>query len=211
QKYFQNIWDEYVYNEGSNDYDLVPVGRERNLTINKNDWNTHTYHIQLEYNKSFGDHNFDSFIAYEQSQYEGNSLYAYREGFPSDKLDQLFAGNVNQSLTNNGGEEAHGRINFFGRVNYDFANKYLATFSLRYDGSQNFPKDHRYGAFPSLSVGWVLSEEDFLQEYDFVNSLKIRASWGQMGNDNVGAYQYLASYQYPEYNNWPYGIQAGYA
>ena len=211
QKYFQNIWDEYVYDVESNDYELVPIGRERNLTINKNDWNTHTYHLQLEYKRSFGDHNFDSFIAYEQSQYEGNSLYAYREGFPSDKLDQLFAGDVNQSLTNNGGEAANGRINFFGRVNYDFANKYLATFSLRYDGSQNFPKDHRFGAFPSLSVGWVLSEEDFLQEYDFVNSLKIRASWGQMGNDNVGAYQYLASYQYPEYNNWPYGIQAGYA
>ena len=211
QKHFENIWDEYVYDSGTGEFEAVPVGRERNLTINKNDWNTQTFHIQLDYQKSFGDHNFDAFIAYEQSKYKYSALYAYREGFPSDLLDQMFAGDINKALTNNGSESASGRINYFGRVNYDFADKYLATVTMRYDGSQNFPKGKRFGAFPSVSVGWNISEEDFMDRLNFVNDLKIRASWGQMGNDNVGAYQYLSTYHYPKYNEWPWGIQGGYA
>lgn len=211
QKHFNNIWDEYIYDEENDSFDVVPNGRLRSLSIDKNNWNTNTYHAQLNYAKSIGKNNIDAFIAYEQSKYHYSSLSAYREGFPSDKVDQLFAGDVNKALSNYGTETANGRINYFGRLNYDYSNKYLFSFTLRYDGSQNFPKGKRFGAFPAISGGWKLSEEPFLKDSDLVSNLKIRASWGQMGNDNVLPYQYMATYSYVDLNNFPWGVQSGYA
>lgn len=211
RKQFKDTWDEYTYDETTGDYDLVPSGNVRSLGINKNDWNTTTYHLQLDYKRSFGEHNIDAFVAYEQSKFVGTYLYAYREGFPSNQLQDLFAGDVNKALTNNSSSTAFGRMNYFGRVNYDFAGKYLASFTLRYDGSQNFPKGERFGAFPGISVGWRLSEESFLKDNEIVNNLKLRASVGKMGNDAVAPYQYLASYEYSDYDAYGWGVQTGYA
>ncbi len=211
RKNFVNYWDEYTYDESTGEYELVESGIQRNLTVYKNDWTTSTYHVQVDYANSFGDHNIDAFVAAEQSHYDESNLSAYRQGFTSDLLQELFAGDVNDALTNYGSEDASGRVNYFGRVNYNFRSKYLASFTLRYDGSQNFPKGHRFGAFPGVSVGWRLSEEPFLKDNPSVNYLKIRASWGKMGNDNVDPYQYLGSYQYPDYNSYGWGVQTGYA
>ncbi|RDC62528.1 TonB-dependent receptor SusC [Adhaeribacter pallidiroseus] len=82
--------------------------------------------------------------------------------------------------------------NYFGRFNYDFKAKYLLEFLFRYDGSQIFPQGKRYGFFPGISGAWRLSEENFVRNaLPFVNSLKLRASYGELGNDRVGAFQYL--------------------
>lgn len=206
QKQLRDIWDEYVYNETAQSYDLIPLGMERSLSITKDNWSTTTFHTQLEYKNSFGKHNVDAFIAYEQSEFQKSHLYAYRQGFVSSEVDQLFAGADDINKTNDGSEETSGRINYFGRINYDFAGKYLASLTLRYDGSQNFPKGNRFGAFPGISVGWRLSEEAFVKDnLPFVNNLKLRSSWGLLGNDNVAPYQYLASYQFASH-----GGQVGY-
>ncbi len=197
QKQFNNVWNEYTYNSETQVYTLVPSSSVINLTLNKDDLSTTTIHTQLEYKNSFGKHNVDAFVAYEQSEYKYSHLYAYRDGFPSGSVDQLFAGADNANKTNDGYEATSGRVNYFGRVNYDFAGKYLAGVTLRYDGSQNFPKGKRFGTFPGVSLGWRLSEESFVKEnLPFVNNLKLRASWGILGNDNVNQYQYLASYKY---------------
>src|SRR5690606_17027064 len=97
---------------------------------------------------------------------------------------------------NNGGSASiSGYNNYFGRFNYNFDGKYLLEFLFRYDGSQIFPREGRYGFFPGVSAGWRLSEEPFIRDnFNFVNQLKIRGSYGEIGNDRVDAYQYLQTF-----------------
>lgn len=211
RKTFKNYWDEYTYDESTQEYELVPRAIQRNLTVKKNDWNNTTGHLQVNYEKTLGSHHVDAFVASEQNQFEASYLSAYRQGFTSDLLRELFAGDINKALTNYGSADKSGRVNYFGRVNYDFRSKYLLSFTLRYDGSQNFPKGDRFGAFPGVSAGWRLSEEPFLKDNRIVNYLKLRASWGKMGNDRVDPFQYLGTYQYPDYNSYGWGVQTGYA
>lgn len=88
---------------------------------------------------------------------------------------------------------------FFGRVNYDYANKYMATVVMRMDGSSNFARGHRWGYFPSVSAGWVISEESFMApSKKWLDFLKIRASWGQNGNQNIDPFQYLATIRFKD-------------
>src|SRR5439155_18712957 len=94
--------------------------------------------------------------------------------------------------------------NYFGRLNYDFKAKYLFEFVFRYDGSQIFPQGNRYGFFPGISAGWRLSEENFIREnLPFVNQLKLRASYGQTGNDRVPQWQYLQAFSFGD--NYVFG------
>lgn len=126
---------------------------------------------------------------------KGDNFSAYRRYFISTAVDQLFAGG--QDEINNGGtgyKEA--RLNYFGRANYTFRDKYLAEFVWRYQGSYIFEKSGRYGFFPGVSLGYVLSEESFWDALPFMNFAKIRASWGQTGNDLIDPFQYLSSYSF---------------
>lgn len=120
-------------------------------------------------------------------------LSAYRGNFPSGAIAELPFGDSN-TQTNNGSFSKTARLNYFGRVLYDYDNKYMLQFQFRYDGSQNFPPGNRYGFFPGVSAGWTISKEDFMSNIDWLNNLKLRASWGQMGNDAVAAYQYMILY-----------------
>jgi TonB-linked SusC/RagA family outer membrane protein len=91
-------------------------------------------------------------------------------------------------------------LNYFGRVAYNFKEKYLAEFLWRYDGSDIFPEATRYGFFPGGMLGWVMSEENFIKnELPVINFLKLRGSWGQMGNDQIATYQYLSTYGFRSY------------
>jgi hypothetical protein len=114
--------------------------------------------------------------------------------FPAS-VDQLFAGAADEFQRINGSASQSARLNYFGRVNYSFSEKYLAEFVWRYDGSYIFPESKRYGFFPGISAGWRVSEEAFWQDnVSFINSFKLRGSWGQTGNDRIDEYQYLSSY-----------------
>jgi TonB-linked SusC/RagA family outer membrane protein len=156
-----------------------------------------TINTKVNYARKFGDHNLDLMAGYEQNQGRYNWFNAYRENFVSTALPQLFAGSSNKNeQANDGSASESARLNYFGRASYDYKGKYLAQFILRYDGSTNFPADKRFGLFPSISAGWRISEEKFMQDLGFVNNLKIRASYGEMGNDRVAAFQYLTSYGY---------------
>jgi len=142
------------------------------------------------------DHKINVFVAYEQSDYKGNNFWTQRLDYSSPLIDQLFAGSTNrQNWSNDGSASESGRQNYFGRLSYDFRSKYMIGFSARYDGSPIFPKETRFGFFPQASAAWVLSKESFIPQNIFSN-LKIRGSWGQLGNDRVNPFQYIGAYGY---------------
>ncbi|NIJ52900.1 SusC/RagA family TonB-linked outer membrane protein [Dyadobacter arcticus] len=156
-----------------------------------------TGNVKLSYAKTFArDHKVNAFVAYEQMTYGDNNFWAQRLGYDSDQIDQLFAGNTNRLNWNTDGTATESaRQNFFGRVSYDFREKYLFGFSARYDGSPIFPKETRFGFFPQVSAGWVISNESFIPK-NIISNLKLRASWGRLGNDRVSPFQYIAAYGY---------------
>ncbi|WP_280750886.1 MULTISPECIES: TonB-dependent receptor [unclassified Parabacteroides] len=190
-------YDIYEYDATSGEYNTL---RAQTGQISMNSWANNSDRITLNgrigYSNTFGDHKIDAFAAYEQSTYNYNTVSAYRTNYLSTAIMEIFAGSDNpEDMSNGGYGDKTARQNFFGRVNYNYKDKYLAEVTMRYDGSMNFPKGNRWGLFPGFSAGWVLSEEDFfIPAKDYVNFLKLKGSWGMMGNDNVSAFQYLSRY-----------------
>jgi TonB-linked SusC/RagA family outer membrane protein len=151
----------------------------------------------VNYERSFDKHNINAMFGYEQREGNFNFMEASRNNYVSPALPELFAGSsVKNDQSNNGSSSKSARQNFSGRVTYDFAGKYLAQAIFRYDGSQNFPADKRFGFFPGISLGWRLSEESFIKNLGFIDNLKIRGSYGELGNDLVSSFQYLTSYNF---------------
>lgn len=163
-------------------------------------WNTQLYNFRVNYDRTFNKHHVGVLVGTEQQKNTHQWVQAYRRNFVSSAIDQINVGSNDPEDKNNGGSASLGGYNnYFGRLNYDFEGKYLAEFVFRYDGSQIFPKDRRYGFFPGVSAGWRLSEESFIREnLNFLNHLKIRGSYGQIGNDRVGAYQHLQAFTFED-------------
>ncbi|MFT3947042.1 MAG: TonB-dependent receptor [Agriterribacter sp.] len=150
----------------------------------------------LSYEHKFGDHQI-TFLAGVTKETSNSSFFnAYRQYFPSTAIDQLNAGGaVDQKSGGSAWERA--RLNYFGRVGYNYLEKYIVEFLWRYDGSYNFPADKRFGFFPGVSAGWRISEENFFKNnITFINALKLRGSWGQLGNDAVYVGDNLVEYSY---------------
>jgi len=195
QKIFVKPWDAYGYNATTNTYTnqrsstAIP-----SLTQAESRFNSDTYFIKLGYERNFEKHNFNSFMGYEQIVKNSRVTSAYRQNLLSNQLDQLFTGKaVDQNAT--GSATQDGRESYLGRFAYSYADKYLAELTGRYNGSFNFPKDKRWGLFPSVSLGWRISEEDFIKDkFPFINRLMLRASWGTMGSDAISPYQFLSRY-----------------
>ncbi|MBP3943219.1 TonB-dependent receptor [Sphingobacteriaceae bacterium WQ 2009] len=159
----------------------------------------------LTYDKKIEDHTFNILVGANRETIRNDNFSAYRRYFLSDNVDYLFAGGDGEK-NNGGGAFERARLNYFGRFNYNYKSKYIAELLWRYDGSYMFPESKRYGFFPGAMLGWVVSEEGFWKEnVPAVNYLKIRASYGQMGNDNVTyngslqEYQYFSTYGFGSY------------
>ena len=150
----------------------------------------------LDYNKTFGKHTVGALLGYSQIYNQYRYLQAYRKNLPnSNTLDQINAGEVTGQTTY-GTQTEYALRSVFGRVNYSFDDRYLFEANLRYDGTSRFPKNKRFGAFPSFSVGWRISQEDFFK-VDWVDNLKLRASWGLLGNqETVDTSGYSTYYPY---------------
>jgi TonB-linked SusC/RagA family outer membrane protein len=189
------------------DLNLTPGGSSYNLI--ERDYYGYTnslLQLSLNYAKSFGEHNLSVLALYEESDRQGDNFKASRD-VTIDAVDQLFAGNAaNPKNDQEKGTNDEPRLFHFankglvGRLTYDYASKYLVDFSFRYDGSSLFGEGHQWGFFPVASVGWRLSEEAFIkdsQSLGFINNLKIRASYGTMGDDGNSQYQFLTGYDYP--------------
>ncbi len=137
-----------------------------------------------EYRKSFGDHSFKLLGGISSLSQQNDSLTGYRTNLPNSDLTQLAAGSANGE-TNNGTESQYDLVSFFGRLNYAYKDKYLFEANLRRDGSSRFNPGAQWGTFPSFSAGWRISGEEFMKNVNFFQDLKLRASWGKLGNDNV--------------------------
>ena len=199
-KSFNQPYDLYYYDKATEQYINK---KESTGKISLNQWasndKTVTLNARLGYSRLFGNaHKVDVFVAYEQSKYDYSTLSGYRTNFLSTTLQDLFAGGSKPDDKDNSGySDATARRNFFGRINYGYKDKYLAEFTMRYDGSMNFAPGKRWGLFPAFSLGWVMSEESFFEPLKkYVSFFKLKGSWGQMGNDAISAYQYLSQYAF---------------
>lgn len=155
-----------------------------------------TANIRLDYTTTFaGIHNLSTFVAYERNEFDLEGFSAYRRHFVSDQLPYLFAGG-DAEKDNAGWVSLDASENYFGRLSYNYDDKYLFQFSFRRDGSLRFSREAgRWGNFPSVLVGWVPSEHEWWSDrVGFINYFKLRASAGRMGNDQVSPFQYLTSY-----------------
>lgn len=172
-----------------------------------------TFYGLINYDTKIATNHTLKFLAGAESR-TGNSEYfsAYRRYYASTAIDQLFAGGAAE-INNSGSGTIVSRLNYFGRVNYAFKDKYLAEFVWREDGSYNFPAAHRWGFFPGISAGWVVSEENFFKNnVQFINRLKIRGSVGKTGNDRIQLgpngspleFQYLSTFGYGNVIGSPY-------
>lgn len=151
----------------------------------------------INYETKIGEnHNLKFMVGAEVHKGNSENFSAYRDMFLSTAIQELFAGQTTYQTTDGSGSE-NSRISYFGRANYNFANKYLVEFIGRYDGSYIFPESKRFGFFPGVSLGWVASEENFWKDnLGFINFFKLRGSWGQTGNDRVDPFQFLTPYTF---------------
>jgi TonB-linked SusC/RagA family outer membrane protein len=190
-----------IYNNSSNYSPRIQRNDWEGREVSRSDLNTLSNGTNFEYRllqENILRYNTDINEDHSISLLAGHSIMYYRtdnfsaqvSGFPSDILEEFNAGGIIEPAVGGGAAEEVLQ-SFFGRVNYNFQGKYLAEFNIRRDGSSKFSApglDNLYGVFPSASAGWNISEEDFMQKVDFINNLKLRASWGLSGNDRTGNY-----------------------
>ncbi len=155
----------------------------------------------LTFDKAYGDHGLKVLAGFSREDFRNDYSTAYREGFLLPDYQVLNAGAADIQRTTGGASE-WALQSAFGRVNYDYKQKYLLEANARYDGSSRFAKGNKYGFFPSVSAGWRISQESFMQPLtNIINELKIRGSWGQLGNQNIagGNYPFMSSLQFGAY------------
>lgn len=150
--------------------------------------------LKVNYDREIGNHRISAMGIAEQLQNGGNSLMAFRRDLLSPSIQQLFSGG--QDFQDNTGTQSQmSRVAYIGKLNYDYEGKYLAEFILRADASANFPKNSRWGYFPGVSVGWVFSKENFMDNASsWLSNGKLRLSYGQSGNDGTSQFSYLTGY-----------------
>ncbi|GET21153.1 SusC/RagA family TonB-linked outer membrane protein [Prolixibacter denitrificans] len=177
------------YLNATNYQDYNSMTRETSKALNFNWENTITYH-----NLWNDTHDFTFLLGNTIYKAEGNTMGGSKQGMPFyDPSMNYFDYAQNEESENLYGYAWHSSLlSYFGRMNYSYKDKYLFTGTVRMDGSSKFGPNNRYAIFPSFSAGWVLSQEDFMAGSSVVNFLKIRASWGQNGNQQIDDYAYTS-------------------
>lgn len=166
-----------------------------------------TSNIKLNYTRQFGKHNVNAFVAYEQSSTTYDFFYAQRNDFPTVQTPELSQGGTAATDALNGGSSSDNNGNYdynrrsvIGRLAYNYEEKYLLEGQFRADGSSLFAPGHQWGYFPSISAGYRISKEDwFAESVPFINDLKLRASYGVLGDDIIGPFQYFDNFSLNNY------------
>jgi len=149
-----------------------------------------TLYSTLTYNRTIAtNHEITALVGFNREKYTDKYMSAYIEGFLNNSLTELNAGSSNKNVT--GGGTDYGIRSLFGRLNYAYRGKYLLEANLRYDGSSRFAAANRWGLFPSFSAGWRIDKEAFMEDQQIFSNLKLRASWGKLGNDQIGLYSWI--------------------
>ncbi|KOS07522.1 TonB-dependent receptor [Flavobacterium akiainvivens] len=201
-KSFSTPYTVYTYNQTTQNYDPRVVGGGANQKGDLNESQTsqslEVSNIKLNFKEKFGAHNIDAFIGYEQSENKYHTFNARKINFPTTTTPELGQGGAAATDATNGGYSSNfTRQSYISRIAYDYAQKYLLEFQARVDGSSNFPSGNRFGFFTSVSGGYRISEEEwFKNSVGFFDDLKFRASYGELGNDNIGNFQYFDNYSF---------------
>lgn len=199
---YRKQYYQYAYDPATQTYKQKLYASSAPSNLRREHYDTQQFLSQytLSYNRDFGPHNVAAVVGMETQRRTGDNFYAMRNlAFSSPYLfNGVEEGQVANSAT--GGIYSANYNAFIGRLNYSFAQRYLIEGQFRYDGSSKFAKGHRWGFFPSVSLGWVVSEEPWFKKIDFlkgVDQLKLRASYGEMGDDSGANYDWVAGYTYP--------------
>jgi len=178
-KWENNWFTPNYYIEETDKQEVNSVGRTHNNRTN------YTWNNTLTYDKSFGDHSIKAMAGATFESFEHRTLDASGDEIPSNHPNLRYLSAATDAFYATGLTQAHTLMSYLGRVNYDYAGKYLLTASLRADASSRFPEDNKWGYFPSASFAWVASQEDFLKDVSWLSQLKMRVGWGQLGNQNI--------------------------
>lgn len=188
------------------------IGNPNSLSITNERVMNWTMNNLLNYDKTFaGSHNFSALLGFEAIKNNVKYLNASDMNFPIQQSDLIYIGNGTGIKTSSQGESTSALASFFGRFSYDFKQKYYISATVRRDGTSRFIKDNQWGNFFAVSAGWVLKQEAFLKDVSWLESLKVRAGVGGIGNQETNDYPY-ANYISPNYN-YPFGgtTASGYA
>ncbi|KAA2241780.1 SusC/RagA family TonB-linked outer membrane protein [Chitinophaga agrisoli] len=166
------------------------------------------YQALLEYQKDLGHHSFKLMGGASRLSETNDELSGYRNTLPNGNIEQIDAGAAAGQQAK-GTADAYNLVSFFGRLNYSFRDKYLFEANIRRDGSSRFAENQKWGWFPSFSAGWRITGEDFMKSVTFIDNLKLRGSWGELGNDRFESvsgninipinYPYQSTYTYNSY------------
>lgn len=220
-----NVWDNlhYKFSWGSDlafwGYDnwWEPAYLNKNATTDNSGVSSQMnrgYNWQIEnvltYDKSFGQHSFNVVLGQSASRYTSRALNGTRYDLPAyldDKANIDFATGLasDGKQTNSGGlGDPNSLASYFGRLSYNYAERYMLQFTVRRDGSSRFGSNNKWGTFPSVSLGWNITNESFLEKRpDWWTNTKVRLSWGKNGNENIGNFRYTANVATG--NNYPFG------
>lgn len=186
---FKKTWGYGTYNSGQRE------GYVRNYN-----YDYLTGQILVNYNKSFGDHNLGVLAGMESYDVKSRFVTATRKGGGNNNLDESLNTLDASSQKNTGGGTEMTRLSYFGRLQYNYAGKYLFEANVRRDASSRFPKNSRWGTFPAFSAGWRISEEAFMKNIDWLSNLKLRLGWGKTGNEELNdLYPAVPTYAYGSY------------
>ena len=188
---FKKTWGYGTYNSG-----------QREGYVNNYNYDYLTGQILVNYNKSFGDHSLGVLAGMESYDVKSRYVTASRKGGGNNNLDEsLNTLDASSQKNSNGGTEMT-RLSYFGRLQYNYAGKYLFEANVRRDASSRFPKNSRWGTFPAFSAGWRISEEAFMKNIDWLSNLKLRLGWGKTGNEELSStdlYPAVPTYAYGSY------------
>lgn len=196
----------YNHDVSGNPYPVNKTSFVSEYALRRNFYNTNIY---TEYTGQIGKHNYKAMLGFQSELSKNKDVMAKRDGIIVPDLPYLnttsgmdYDGKpVNPAVSGN--YEDWSTLGYFGRINYDYKNRYLLEVNMRYDGTSRFRSDNRWKWFPSVSIGWNIAQEDFWQEYiNTVNQLKVRASYGKLGNQNTSSL-------YPTYLTMPVGTSNG--
>lgn len=196
-KIFKWLSDSYSYNYTNDSYTQRTSASQPELTQQDSKNRTITGQFSLSYDKKISEkHQISALALYEVIDYYSDWISAKRINYNTNSIDYLFAGGLSNQVADGSATEM-GRQSLIGRVNYAYNSKYLLESTLRIDQSAKFDQEHRTGYFPSISLGWRISEENFLKNNIAVlDNLKLRLSCSQTGKDAVANFAYLSGYNY---------------
>jgi len=179
-----------TYTSGYMSEDIASVNNYSNR------WGNYVWNNTLNYTFDLADkHRFDLLAGQEMIDYYAENLHAGRQVYASETPSYMYLDAGQGTQTNSGFGTAYRLLSYFGKVNYNFGDKYLASATARYDGSSRFGANNRFGWFPAFSLGWRVSEEAFFRPITFISDLKVRYGWGKTGNQEIGDFASFGMYE----------------